>query len=1319
MATLNTKADQVVDRSVLDSMLRRRLFYTPSFEIYGGVSGLYDYGPPGCAVLNNIVETWRKHFVLEEDMLEIDCTMLTPHEVLKTSGHVEKFADWMCKDPKTGEIFRADHLVEEVLEARLKGDKESRGQKVEVDAEKEAKKKKKAKSEAVKLDDAVVKEYEEVLAQIDNFDGPQLEQIIAKYDIRNPVTGGNLLPPVAFNLMFQTAIGPSSNMPGYLRPETAQGQFLNFQKLLEFNQQAMPFASASIGKSFRNEISPRAGLLRVREFLMAEIEHFVDPQGGKKHARFEEVKDTELTLLNRDTQLSGSTKTEQMTVGKAVQIGLVDNETLGYFLARIQMFLLKLGIDPSKLRFRQHMANEMAHYACDCWDAELHTSYGWIECVGCADRSAYDLNVHKNKTGAPLVVRETRPEPLKIEEWQIDLDKKKFGPRFKKDGKSVEAVINDLSQELREKLSLDLEQNGKIEVDVPSVASGKAQLDKDIIKIEKRTRIENIREYTPNVIEPSFGIGRILYSMMEHVYWYRDGDEARGVLSFPPMIAPTKVLLVPLSTNPSFRPLVQQLMSKLRRLGISSRVDDSSASIGKRYARNDELGTPFGVTVDFQSVKDGTITLRDRDSTKQVRASEDEILQALKSLVEGEETWEDVRKRLPEFTGQEAALNMAPNIPSAKITLSCPLFAADFDPRNHAFLLVAGGGGEGRSGVGNKIVLLNAFKRQELSEVVDIELSRDEDSVTSLAAAHSTDASIVAFAGINSSLAQQKQNKNQHLRSFQIDYPPRRTDSPKETKPSANNKPGQTINLSQESLFRTVAGPKGTSDTYQRVTRLSPWKSESALRVAAITTGLAPSGEIVFFSANTTKPGEGDVIGRIRLKSDEEAEDIDITAQDEDKGLFTVAYTNGIDVFTCRISLETRSSAAPDVTRVYSPLANTSSKGPQPKFRALRFLSPTTLVLLQNAPERKGCELVLLDLRPTTTSSSSSATIIRRHKLRKTIKIGLGLDVCNLGAGLENQQQSIIAVSGSDQSLEILAVNFDPRQQHRTGAGYTSFRVYTTLRDVHPFSMTRICFSHFSPPSHPVTPDTPPQYVKLASVSMGNTVVVHTFPLSPSPPSSHTPRYVLVRPGESETLTTLSSTLTSLASIIFVVFLLQAFTEIRGVMPPYLGITEYLPADIRDAVARPYNAPLPPPISPLEQTPSTPAEPEESSHLLRDIIPDSDSSLLISCNPSNNEILIEPHTPNPNSQLPEEDSESDPESESDSESHSPQQWSDLSIEDRLSWKTTLINAGFWDPREDEDESILHNVFFRELCPKPDSSAGFNDGDSDQGVRSEE
>lgn len=515
--------------------------------------------------------------------------MLTPYEVLKTSGHVDKFADWMSKDPKNGEIFRADHLVEAVLEARLKGDKEARGQKVEEDDEKKEedakKKKKKVKNQAaVKLDDALVKEYEEVLAKIDNYNGEELGMLMKKYDIRNPTTGGELLPPVAFNLMFQTAIGPSSNQPGFLRPETAQGQFLFFQDLLDFNQQQMPFASASIGKSFRNEISPRSGLLRVREFLMAEIEHFVDPEGGKKHPRFEQVKDVELELLNREVQLAGKTHVETTKIGDAVASGLVDNETLGYFLARIQLFLLRIGVDPKKIRFRQHMANEMAHYAADCWDAELLTSYGWIECVGCADRSAYDLTVHMKKTGAPLVVREPRKEPLHIEEWAVDINKKKFGPIFKKDGKTVEAAIEALTQDMREKLSLDLEKEGKIVVDVPGVGDGKVEVPKELVTIEKRTRVENVREYTPNVIEPSFGIGRIVYALCEHSYWARAEDEARGVLSFPPEVAPTKVLIVPLSTHSDFKPFIETLTDRLDDIGISSRVDDSGASIGKRYS---------------------------------------------------------------------------------------------------------------------------------------------------------------------------------------------------------------------------------------------------------------------------------------------------------------------------------------------------------------------------------------------------------------------------------------------------------------------------------------------------------------------------------------------------------------------------------------------------------------------------------------------------------------------------------------------------------------------------------------------------------------
>lgn len=179
MAT--TKTGEPLDRTNFDIILRRRLFYTPSFEIYGGVSGLYDYGPPGCALQANIIDIWRKHFVLEEDMLEVDCTMLTPYEVLKTSGHVDRFSDFMCKDPKTGAHHRADHLVEKVLEARLEADKEARAAEAGADdkdahlkaaqeakaAEDKKKKKKHVKDlKALKLSDETVKEYNEILAKV-------------------------------------------------------------------------------------------------------------------------------------------------------------------------------------------------------------------------------------------------------------------------------------------------------------------------------------------------------------------------------------------------------------------------------------------------------------------------------------------------------------------------------------------------------------------------------------------------------------------------------------------------------------------------------------------------------------------------------------------------------------------------------------------------------------------------------------------------------------------------------------------------------------------------------------------------------------------------------------------------------------------------------------------------------------------------------------------------------------------------------------------------------------------------------------------------
>lgn len=343
---------------------------------------------------------------------------------------------------------------------------------------------------------------------------------------------------------------------------------MNFQRLLEFNNGKVPFASAQIGRSFRNEISPRAGLLRVREFTMAEIEHFVDPE-DKRHDRFNEVRDVELALLDRDTQSAGSTVPRRMTIGAAVDAGVIANETLGYFVARIYLFLTKIGIDPQRLRFRQHMANEMAHYATDCWDGEIQNATGWTECVGCADRAAYDLTVHAKRTGAPLIVREALADMIVTEKEVAEFNKKIAGKTFGKDWNIVQGVVNSMSEEALIRLKGELAQGCVCSLGpvgplclmlttwwgciarLPSSLRTAGNSSSPLRCSPSTDRHSNrpvslrrlllrassdpflpVREFTPNVIEPSFGLGRILYILLEHSFWSREQDVERGVSAF-------------------------------------------------------------------------------------------------------------------------------------------------------------------------------------------------------------------------------------------------------------------------------------------------------------------------------------------------------------------------------------------------------------------------------------------------------------------------------------------------------------------------------------------------------------------------------------------------------------------------------------------------------------------------------------------------------------------------------------------------------------------------------------------------------------------
>ncbi|EOX99608.1 Glycyl-tRNA synthetase / glycine--tRNA ligase [Theobroma cacao] len=599
-------------RQAAANTLERRLFYIPSFKIYRGVAGLYDYGPPGCAVKSNVLAFWRQHFVLEENMLEVDCPCVTPEVVLKASGHVDKFTDLMVKDEKTGTCYRADHLLKDFCNEKLQKD-------LSISAEKAA-------------------ELKHVLATLDDLSAEELGAKIKEYGITAPDTKNPLSDPFPFNLMFQTSIGPSGLSPGYMRPETAQGIFVNFKDLYYYNGNKLPFAAAQIGQAFRNEISPRQGLLRVREFTLAEIEHFVDPE-DKSHPKYSEVVNLEFLMFTREEQMSGQSA-KRTRLGDAVSKGIVNNETLGYFIGRVYLFLTCLGIDKDRLRFRQHLANEMAHYAADCWDAEIECSYGWIECVGIADRSAYDLRAHSEKSGVPLVAAEKFLEPREVEKLVIAPVKKELGLAFKGNQKKVVEALEAMNEKEALEMKAALESKGEVEFYVCTLGKN-VPIKKNMVSISKEIKKEHQRVFTPSVIEPSFGIGRIIYCLFEHSFYTRPskaGDEQLNVFRFPPLVAPIKCTVFPLVQNQQYEDVAKVISKSLTAAGISHKIDITGTSIGKRYARTDELGVPFAITVD--STKD--VTIRERDSKLQVRVDVEEAASVVKSVTDGQRTWEDV-----------------------------------------------------------------------------------------------------------------------------------------------------------------------------------------------------------------------------------------------------------------------------------------------------------------------------------------------------------------------------------------------------------------------------------------------------------------------------------------------------------------------------------------------------------------------------------------------------------------------------------------------------------------------------------------------------
>jgi glycyl-tRNA synthetase len=544
-----------MDASDVLSLCKRRGFLYPSYEIYGGVAGMYDYGPLGTAMRNNIVEIWRRLYTLGEGFVEIDSETIGPEIVFKASGHVDEFADKMVKCKSCEEAHRADHLVKDLHP-----------------------------------NPGVLKEKE-------------LDDLIRKNGVTCPLCGGELSTVEEFNLMFKTVIGPGSGRVGYLRPETAQGIFVNFPNLYRYNREKLPLGVIQVGRGYRNEISPRQGVIRMREFNMMECELFVDPE-DKSWPRFNDVKDEKLKLLANDG------RELEISVGDAVAQGVVCNQVLAYFLWFTQEFLKSVGVDGERLRFRQHEKDEMAHYAADCWDAETLLSFGWTEIVGIADRGCWDLSRHIKFSGVDMSAFKRFDTPHEVERDAIKPKYGLLGPKYKALGAKIGKALEAADPAIMENDAVT------VEVDGQKYTIGKDMF--DIVRVKEKVSGVKV---IPHVIEPSHGLDRITYTCLEHAY-AKKGD--MEMLRLSAAVAPIKFGVFPLMARDDLDKVAMDIDEEIRYSGIETYYDDSG-SIGRRYARMDEVGTPYCITVDYQTLEDGTVTLRERDSQSQVRVTVKDI----------------------------------------------------------------------------------------------------------------------------------------------------------------------------------------------------------------------------------------------------------------------------------------------------------------------------------------------------------------------------------------------------------------------------------------------------------------------------------------------------------------------------------------------------------------------------------------------------------------------------------------------------------------------------------------------------------------------
>jgi glycyl-tRNA synthetase len=346
---------------------------------------------------------------------------------------------------------------------------------------------------------------------------------------------------------------------------------------------------------------------------MAEAEVFFDPQ-DKTHPYFDIIKDKELFLFDNE-------KDWIISVADAVKKKIINNQALAYYMYLTQEFLLSAGVDPKKFRFRKHAADELAHYATECWDAELNSErFGWVECVGIADRSAYDLNAHIIASNVDMYALRSFDEPREVSVTKLVPKMNILGPRFSGKAGKIKEQLEQMDAATVKKITVTIDGES---IDIP----------KDCYDIVEMKEKQSGEKFVPHVIEPSYGIDRILYFILEHNYVEaKKKDEEYTILKLNPWVAPIKVGVFPLIGDDALVRIAKEIDRTLRNAGIATYYDEGG-TIGRRYARMDEIGTPFCITVDHDSLTDQKVTIRDRDTTKQERKKIQDISTYIKGKI--------------------------------------------------------------------------------------------------------------------------------------------------------------------------------------------------------------------------------------------------------------------------------------------------------------------------------------------------------------------------------------------------------------------------------------------------------------------------------------------------------------------------------------------------------------------------------------------------------------------------------------------------------------------------------------------------------------